>query len=277
MIHCPSVSKRSIRAHYDWLAPFYRLLWGPHIHHGLWPEGDGPLSPGAAQRRLIDHLAAAAEVGPGQNVLDVGCGTGGSSIELVRRFGCRVTGLTLSPVQRAFALFAASCHGVVGRMRFRRADVEAVTLPAGAFNVVWVVECSEHLFDKPAFFRRAAGWLRSGGRLAVCAWLAGDGPDAGPQALQVCEGFLCPSLGTAGDYLGWIRDAGMQVVAYEDLTDRVAATWEVCIRRLQRTGLGKLSWLLGKETGRFADSFQTLLDAYRSGAMRYGMFVARKG
>jgi cyclopropane fatty-acyl-phospholipid synthase-like methyltransferase len=35
MIPCASVTKDAIRSHYDLAAPFYRLLWGRHIHHGL--------------------------------------------------------------------------------------------------------------------------------------------------------------------------------------------------------------------------------------------------
>src|SRR6516162_101923 len=107
MIACETITKRSIRNHYDLATPFYRLLWGPHIHHGLW-EGDE--SPDDAQRRLIDRLAKSAALAAGQTVLDVGCGMGGSTIELARRFGCTVTGLTLSPVQRTWAALSSRWH-----------------------------------------------------------------------------------------------------------------------------------------------------------------------
>ena len=33
-------AKASIRSHYDLGTLFYRLLWGPHIHHGLWSAED---------------------------------------------------------------------------------------------------------------------------------------------------------------------------------------------------------------------------------------------
>ena len=32
----PPTEKGAIRSHYDLATPFYRLVWGPHIHHGLW-------------------------------------------------------------------------------------------------------------------------------------------------------------------------------------------------------------------------------------------------
>jgi tocopherol O-methyltransferase len=273
MIHCPSISKRSIRHHYDLATPFYRLLWGPHIHHGLW-EGDE--SPAVAQQRLIDRLATAAALTTGQTVLDVGCGMGGSTIDLARRFHCATTGLTLSPVQRTWAALSARWQGMSGQTRFVCADAESIHFPPGSFDVVWNVECSEHFFDKPAFFHRAADWLRPGGRVALCAWLAGDAPDAQREAMLVCENFLCPSLGTADDYRGWLTAAGLTVRTFEDLTMQVGQTWDICMRRVRASGVGLLSRLAGPKMRSFVEHFATLGNAYRSGAMRYGLFVAEK-
>jgi tocopherol O-methyltransferase len=274
MIACPSVSKRSIRNHYDLATPFYRLLWGRHIHHGLWE--DGGATPEQAQQRLIERLAGAARIAPDERVLDVGCGMGGSSIELVRRYGCRVTGLTLSPLQRWWAVAASVWQGVGRRTRFRCADAETVELPDAAFDVVWNVECSEHFFDKPAFFRRVARWLKPGGRLALCAWLAGMTADAEPHVRAVCEAFLCPSLGTADDYLGWFRAAGLAGGRWADLTHQVEQTWHICQQRIQASGVQRLGRLFGRNMQAFLDHFGTLREAYHRRAMQYGMFVAEK-
>ena len=75
-------AKASIRSHYDLATPFYRLFWGPHIHHGLWSSEDAVreqphATPLAAQEALTDALATLADIQPGQQVLDVGCGMGG--------------------------------------------------------------------------------------------------------------------------------------------------------------------------------------------------------
>ena len=84
MISCPTVSKNEIRFHYDVATVFYRLLWGRHIHHGLW-EAQEPAW--AAAQRLTDTLAHEARIAKGDAVLDVGCGMGGSSIHLAREIG----------------------------------------------------------------------------------------------------------------------------------------------------------------------------------------------
>jgi tocopherol O-methyltransferase len=169
---------------------------------------------------------------------------------------------------------SAAIHGVAERTRFRVADVEKVQFPPQSFGVIWIVECSEHLFDKPGFFRRAAGWLKPGGRLAMCNWLAGDGPGHERQVLDVCSSFLCPSLGTADDYLGWFRDAGMVGEWWEDITAMVERTWDICDERVRRSRVRRIAPFFDRNTAHFLNHFRTLREAYRSRAMRYGLFTA---
>jgi tocopherol O-methyltransferase len=269
------ITKQAIRHHYDLATPFYRLLWGPHLHHGYW---DADETPAVAQRRLVERLLAEVHLRPGAQVLDVGCGMGETAIHLARDCGCTVSGLTLSPVQRTWATLAAWAGGVSRQVRFACQDVEEAEFPPGSFDLVWSVECTEHLFDKPGFFRRAGRWLRPGGRVAVCAWLAADRPHSPAVARQVravCRGFLCPSLGTADDYLGWMQAAGLEPVHFADLTGQVARTWEICLRRVRRGRVHLLARCAGRKMVRFLDHFDTILRAYRTGAMRYGCFVAQ--
>ncbi len=274
VISCPTVKKSEIRFHYDLSTLFYRLLWGRHIHHGLWEADE---SPEVAQQQLTETLASLAEVRSGQTVLDVGCGMGGSTMDLARR-GCQATGITLSPVQRVWAACESWRRGLSGSTRWLCADADQAEFPEASFDLVWSIECTEHLFDKPKFFERAARWLKPGGRMAICAWLAGDRQDAPAldRVMQVCEGFFCPSLGTFDDYRGWMTEAGLQVTQSLDWTDRVVRTWDICEARVARSGVRRLAWLVDRDTTLFLDRFHVLGDAYRDGSMRYGCFVAKK-
>ena len=277
MITCPTVRKEVIRSHYDLTTLFYRLLWGRHIHHGLWEASE---SPTAAQRQLTETLAREAAIQAGETVLDVGCGMGGSSIYLAKEFNCQVTGITLSRLQQRWANCSSRWHGARHKTEFLCLDAEQADFEAESFDVIWCIECTEHLFEKPAFFRRAAQWLRPGGRVAICAWLAGDDlndEDAVRQVYDVCEGFFCPSLGSGDDYRTWMNEAGLVFDRYHDWTDRVARTWEICRQRVIRTGMPWLARLINRDTVMFLDRFDAILQAYRTEAMRYGCFVAHKG
>ncbi|HZY89861.1 MAG TPA: methyltransferase domain-containing protein [Gemmataceae bacterium] len=263
----------AIRNHYDQLSFFYRLFWGDHIHHGYW-EDDEP--PAAAQENLIARLAERAAIPRGGRVLDVGCGLGGSSLWLARRLGCSVLGITISPAQCAMASTRAREEGLAERVSFAVADANRLELPAGSFDAVWVIECSEHLTDKAAFLRSCARLLRSGGRLALCAWLANEGGGHASLVREVCRAMLCPSLASLGDYVRWAEAAGFADVRAEDVTRRVERTWVHCLAILEHPDVQAAWPHLDAATRDFLGVFGTMRRAYANGAMGYAMFTARK-
>jgi len=279
MISVNDIEKKTIRSHYQLGTLFYRLLWGPHIHHGLWNSEQSQESPYVAQCQLTDTLADLANIRAGEKVIDIGCGMGGSSIRLAKLRNCDVTGVTLSPVQKHWATISSKLKFVGSKTRFRAEDAEAVVFPESAYDVMWSVECTEHLFDKPAFFKRAAKWLRPGGRMAICVWFEGDDtsqPGHRELVEEVCTRFVCPSLGTRVDYERWLTAVGLKVTHNVNWTDRSAKTWEICKQRVDRFHIRKVAQVLDKDQVVFIDGFETLLKAYRTGAMVYGAIVAEK-
>jgi tocopherol O-methyltransferase len=72
--------------------------------------------------------------------------------------------------------------------------------------------------------------------------------------------------------------AGFAIDDYEDVSRRVARTWTICARRLMK------ALLVDRETRRlalgarnlFALSLPRMILAYRTGAMRYGIFTLSK-
>ncbi len=276
MISCPGIEKKVIQNHYDVSTLFYRLLWGPHIHHGLW---EGEESARVAALQLTKRLALLARIQRGERVYDIGCGMGGSSIYLAKEFGCDVTGVTISPVQKKWAHFSAAMGRLQPRPNFLCQDAENLRLDPETLDVLWSIECTEHLFDKEEFFRRSGTWLRKGGRVALCAWLAGDNesdPATQQQVLKVCEGMFCPSLGTAADYDRWLVQAGLERVVTERWTSKVWKTWEICRRRVDRSQVRWLARLLGQNHSLFLNRFDAILQAFQSGAMEYDCFVYQK-
>jgi tocopherol O-methyltransferase len=276
MISCPDVQKNVIRQHYNISTIFYRILWGQHIHHGLWSANE---SPKVAARQLTEQLAREADIRQGDKVVDIGCGMGGSSIHLAKHLKCEVTGITISSFQKRYATLSSRLAGTSGKTSFLCEDAEKVELPAGSFDVAWSIECTEHLFDKPAFFRKMATWLRPEGKVAICAWLAGDSPLSDSQTklvYDVCEGFFCPSLGEEQDYCDWLTAAGLKMTRVHNWTTRVSRTWEICRDRVHRFGIRRIASIIDPGQVIFIDRFQTLLDAYTTGAMKYGCFIAEK-
>ena len=68
------------------------------MHHGYYiPEDRTDHT--QAQVDLIDEVLKWGEVESAKNVVDVGCGIGGSSRHIARKYNCKAQGITLSPYQ----------------------------------------------------------------------------------------------------------------------------------------------------------------------------------
>src|SRR5438552_146548 len=134
-----SNDKHRIIKHYDVLSPYYRSLWGEHLHHGYWIRGDE--SKEKAQLQLIEHLARLAKVKPGSDILDIGCGFGASGLYLAKKHNAAVTGITISPVQAETAAKASAREQLDAK--FLLMDAEAMHFQK-QFDLLWSVESISH-------------------------------------------------------------------------------------------------------------------------------------
>lgn len=95
-----SGASRNIRAHYDVGNEFYQLWLDPSMTYSsaLFAPGDDDLERAQARKynRILDRL------GDGERVLEIGCGWGGFA-EAAAESGRDVTGITISPLQKAWA------------------------------------------------------------------------------------------------------------------------------------------------------------------------------
>jgi tocopherol O-methyltransferase len=267
-----------VARHYDDLDPFYRDLWGEHVHHGLWRTGRESAEQAVAA--LIDHVAAVVGLRAGETVVDVGAGYGGTARHLASRFGARVTGLTVSTAQHAYAERVDGDEGAQILLQ----DWLANALVSQSADVVVAIESMEHMAD----LRRALGEMwrvcRAGGRVAVCAWLASETPATWQRRWLLepiaREGRLV-TLTSAATHARLLRDAGFVDVTFEDLTAAVSRTWTVALRRLAGRFLSDpryLRYALDRGHGErvFLATMPRIAAAYATGAMRYGLFTGKR-
>ncbi len=100
---------------------------------------------------------------------------------IAARYGCRVTGVDLTPhfVETARAL-SAMC-GMADRVRFEVGSAVALPLPDASFDLALLLHVGMNVPDKMALFREARRVLRKGGTFAVYEVMrTGDGDLAFP-------------------------------------------------------------------------------------------------
>src|ERR1700680_2101718 len=124
----------AVAQHYDDLDPFYRELWGDHVHHGLWTTGLE--NPTQAVENLIACVARRLELDPGQHVCDVGCGYGATAQWLAEHHGVHVTGLTISAVQAQRASERSTRSAPAHAWRSAPGSPGVIRVP-GKFGISW--------------------------------------------------------------------------------------------------------------------------------------------
>ena len=270
-----TISREAVASHYDELDHFYRDVWGDHVHHGLWLRGNESREQAVLQ--LVDLVATEAAIGTGTRVCDIGCGYGATARTLAER-GAQVTGITISEAQFEFAKRQPTS---AGNPSFVLADWLTHDLASDSFHAAIAIESSEHMPDKAAFFAQARRVLRRDGRLVVCAWLAAE--DVSNNAERwllepICREGRMPHMGTARDYEALGIDAGFTLDRYQDVSRAVAPTWPAIARRLAcklMTNPRYIRFLFSQHARNrvFALTTLRIWVAYRTGAMRYGIFT----
>ena len=159
-------SRRNIVAHYDLGNDFYAqwLDRGMTYSSALFTAPDQTLE--AAQHAKYAALADAADIRPGQSVLEIGCGWGGFAEYLAGERGVRVTAITLSPSQKAFAERRITEAGLDDRVSIQLIDYRDVQ---GTFDRVVSVEMFEAVGEAywPTFFETVRARLAPGGRAGL--------------------------------------------------------------------------------------------------------------
>jgi len=118
---------------------------------------------GFADVAQLDALIAAAQLGPGQRVLDLGCGTGLIAEYLSDCSDAHVTGLDYVPdaIRQACERTGAK----VDRLDFVVGDINALALPPAAFDVIVSIDTIYFSDDYSTTIAALAKALRPGGRL----------------------------------------------------------------------------------------------------------------
>ena len=267
-----SIHKRRIVDHYDRISPYYRALWGEHLHHGYWILGDETKE--KAQLQLIEHLAQLAGVKSRSDILDIGCGFGATSLYLAKHYSAAVTGITISSVQVQMAIEAAAREQLDAK--FLLMDAEAMDFQK-QFDVLWSVESISHYERCEEFFASAAKLLKPGGRFAIIDWFKKKDltRTETKKFIDPVQKGMMVELRTMDDYERYLAFNGLQITHREVLNQNCAKTWDLGLDIIKDKAFWALAAKLGTEFISFLRAFQVVRAGFSSGNFVYGLFVAR--
>ena len=161
-------ARRNIVAHYDLGNDFYAAWLDPGMtYSSALFEGDSGRSLEQAQQAKYDRMLSELELAPASSVLEIGCGWGGFA-ETAARAGHRVTGLSLSDAQTAYARERLAMASLAERADLRVMDYRDA---GGTFDGIASIEMFEAVGERywPAYFRTIRDRLAPGGRACLQA------------------------------------------------------------------------------------------------------------
>lgn len=275
-----------IQQFYDASSGLWEQVWGEHMHHGYYgATGKEKKERRQAQIDLIEEVLKWAKVQQAQNIVDVGCGIGGSSLYLAQKFNAKATGVTLSPVQAARATERANAAGLSARTQFQVADAQAMPFADASFDLVWALESGEHMPDKLKFMQECYRVLQPGGTLIMVTWChrpcdeASGGPltaDEQKHLEEIYRVYCLPYVISLPEYEAIARNLSLQNIRTADWSAAVAPFWDVVIDSAfnPMAILGLL--LSGWGTIQAALSLGLMRRGYERGLIRFGLLCGTK-
>jgi cyclopropane fatty-acyl-phospholipid synthase-like methyltransferase len=219
------IDARRIRAFYAAVGPFYDGYGGRARawHWGIWERGVRTRHQALMRSNLI--LVRGVKLTSRSRILDVGCGSGGFAVWAAKKFGCRVTGITIRPEHARLAGRYARERGVGHLCKFVPMNMDRLRLPPAEFDLVVNQESFSHSLDKARYLASLGNVVAPGGawRCIDTCIPSEEHPSADCRRVlkTVYEGFRVPNLPTLDQVHRYLAKAGFIDIESVDLSRRV--------------------------------------------------------
>lgn len=161
-----SGSRRNIAAHYDLGNAFYSLWLDETLMYSCALFERPGMTLAEASTAKLERICRRLDLGPDDQVLEIGTGWGGFALHAAARFGCRVTTATISAQQYELARQRVREAGLEDRVRVVLEDYRDLRGQYDKLVSIEMVEAvgAEHLH---AYFRQCARLLKPDGAMLL--------------------------------------------------------------------------------------------------------------
>ncbi len=266
------------RRDYSWI---WKLNRYHAIHYGFYDTNHR--THGQAVNNLNAILAKIANIKNTDDVLDSGCGIGGSSIWLAENIGCKVIGISIVPKQIEEANLLAEKYKVVDNVNFFIRDYTNTGLADQSLDVVWAIESVCYSIDKSKFITEASRLLKSGGRVIIADGFLKREPISAKEKKYLfkwLDGWAVSNLEHIDKFKAHLENARFTNIKYIDITENVTPS----SKRMYRVSIitypfAKIMQFFGLRSkiemkNAAAAYYQRLI--FKSGLCSYGIFYAEK-
>ena len=248
---------------------FYEICWGgSDIHIGLYATGKESISEASAL--MTNHLIQQAGISPGQRVLDIACGYGGTLRKLAR-LGCYVKGIDISTSCIGRTLEANAAAGLEDLIEVELGDFHSISSEPNFWDAVICQESLIHSNNRPKVFAEVYRILRRDGVFVFSDILTGKGADI--NIVERAFDRLGAKAGaTVSNYQNMATETGFHVIHVEERNGDIKTHYKKLAEKLNHPIEG-LDSRARKSIAKSITYWQTALADHH---ITWACFVARK-
>ncbi len=162
-------------------------------------------------RQASEEFTSQLGLGGNDHVLDVGCGIGGTSRFVASRFGCRVTGIDLTPEFIETGTALCKWVGLDNLVELHHGNALDMPFTEGSFDAAIMLHVGMNIADKAGLFSEVYRLLRPGAVFGVY-----DVMKTGNDELQYPVPWSSvpdtSALATQAQYVAALQQAGFDVI-----------------------------------------------------------------
>ncbi len=161
-------SKKNIHAHYDLGNDMFKLFLDPTMTYssGIFPNEHSTLEEASIEK--LDRICRKLNIGPDDNIVEIGTGWGSFALHAAGTYGCRVTTTTISQEQHDLAQERIQAAGLEDKITLLLKDYRDLT---GHFDKLVSIEMIEAVGDDHLgeYFSKCASLVKEDGQLLIQA------------------------------------------------------------------------------------------------------------
>ena len=192
-----------------------------HYHVGLFQNRNDSFE--EAQNRTVNRMAEMIKLNKEDIILDIGCGSGYSALQIARNYKCSIVGINISEKQLSIGDKLVSEGNMKEYIKLIKADAHQLPFKKGVFTGAYALESLMHM-NRRKVLDQVFKVLKPGSKFVLCDWVIKKKLTESEE--QIINKFTVGKYVTLDTYKNLLELSGFRDIQVNDWTNLVKPTYE---------------------------------------------------